>query len=59
MELTYARYLQDEGMREELERHAHRERAELMHRYLGLAAQALSLRAPLEEADACRSYASR
>ena len=58
MELTYARYLQDEGLREELVRRAHRERAELMYRYLARAAHALSLRTP-GEADACHSYASR
>jgi hypothetical protein len=58
MELTYARYLRDEGLREELERYAHRERAELMHRYLAQAVHALSLRTP-READACHSYASR
>jgi len=58
MELTYARYLQDEGLREELVRRAHRERADEMYRFLAQAVQALSARTP-READACHSYASR
>lgn len=60
MELTYARYLQDEDLRLALERRAHQARAEKLHRYLARAAQALSLsvRAP-RESDACHSYASR
>jgi hypothetical protein len=54
MELTLERYLQDEGLREELERRAHRERTELMHHYFARAAQALRiphLREP--RTDAC------
>jgi hypothetical protein len=43
MELSLDRYLQDEGLREELERRAHRERAEQMHRYFERAAQALRI----------------
>jgi len=58
MELTFARYLEDEGLREELERRAHRERAEQMHLYFAQAAHALNVRTP-READACHSYASR
>ena len=51
MELTFARYLADEGLREELERRAHRERAEQMHLYF---AQALHMpRAPEPRTDAC------
>jgi len=47
MELTLQRYLEDEGLREELERRAHRERAEQVHRYFALAAQAMRMpRAP-------------
>ena len=56
MELTLERYLQDEGLREELERRAHRERAEQMHRYFAQAAGALLARnapAPELRADAC------
>ncbi len=54
MELTYARYLQDEGLRDELERSAHRERAEQMHLYFVHAAQTFhTLRAPEPRADAC------
>jgi hypothetical protein len=56
MELTLERYLQDEGLREELERRAHRERAELMHHYFAQAAGALLARnapAPKLRADAC------
>ena len=58
MEVTLNRYLHDEGLREELERRAHYERAEEMHRYLAQAAHTLLARTP-READACRSYASR
>jgi len=58
MELTYARYLQDEGLREELIRRAHRERADEMYRYFAQVVQALSART-CREADACHSYASR
>jgi hypothetical protein len=43
MELTLERYLEDEGLREELERRAHRERAESMHRFFAQSAQALDL----------------
>ena len=43
MEPSLDRYLQDEGLREELERRAHRERAEQMHRYFARAAQALRI----------------
>jgi hypothetical protein len=43
MELTLERYLQDEGLREELERRAHHERAESMHRFFAQSAQALDL----------------
>jgi hypothetical protein len=58
MELTYARYLQDEGLREELERRAHRERAQHMYRFLAESADALlHPRARLQ--DAKRSYVSR
>jgi hypothetical protein len=41
MELTLNRYLQDEGLREELERRAHRERAEEMHRFFAQSTEAL------------------
>ena len=58
MELTLECYLQDEGLREELERRAHRMRAEEMHRYFAQAAHALNVRTP-REAEACHSYASR
>jgi hypothetical protein len=44
MELSYTRYLEDEGLREELERRAHRERAEQMHRFFALAADTLRRR---------------
>lgn len=54
MELTLQRFLEDEGLREELERRAHRERAESMQRFFAQSAQALSLpRAPAPRADAC------
>jgi hypothetical protein len=54
MDLTYARYLQDEGLREELERRAHRERAEQMYRYFAHAAEALRLApAPAPRAEGC------
>jgi len=56
MELTYARYLQDEGLREEIERRAHHERAEEMHRFLAQSAEALLGRhgaARRLQADAC------
>ena len=58
MDLTYARYLQDEGLREEIERRAHRERAEEMHRFLAESAGAL-FGAHSQPEHACRSYASR
>jgi len=41
MDLTYTRYLEDEGLREELERRAHLERAEHMHRFFAHSAEAL------------------
>jgi hypothetical protein len=54
MELTLARYLEDEGLREELERRAHRERAEQMHLYFAQAAQILHMpRVPEPRTDAC------
>ena len=54
MELTLERYLQDEGLREELERRAHRERADSMQRFFAQSAQALSLpRSPERRADSC------
>lgn len=43
MELTLERYLRDENLREELERRAHRERAEWMHRFFTRSAQAFNL----------------
>ena len=54
MELTLERYLEDEGLREELERRAHRERAESMHRFFAQSAQALDLaRHPEHRAVVC------
>ena len=54
MELTLDRYLQDEGLREELERRAHRERAEQMHRYFARAAQAMRIpRLPESRTGTC------
>ena len=54
MELTVERYLQDEGLREELERRAHRERAETIHRWFEQSARALNpRRAPELRTDAC------
>ena len=54
MELTFARYLADEGLREELERRAHRERAELMHHYFARAALAMRIpHVPEPRTDAC------
>jgi hypothetical protein len=41
MELSLNRYLQDEELREELERRAHHERAEQMHRFFAQSTQAL------------------
>lgn len=58
MELTYERYLLDEGLREELMRRAHRERAELMYRFLADSAEAL-LHARAKLHDVQRSYAPR
>ena len=58
MDLTYTRYLEDEALRAELERRAHRERAEEMHRFLAESATAL-LGARRETRDACLSCASR
>ena len=54
MELTFARYLEDEGLREELERRARDARAEQMHLYFARAAQAMRIpRVPEPRADAC------
>jgi hypothetical protein len=54
MTLTLERYLNDEGLREELERRAHRERAEQVHRYFALAAQAMRMpRAPQSRTGTC------
>jgi hypothetical protein len=56
MELTYARYLEDEGLREELVRRAHRARAEEMHRFFTQSAEALlgqRTAAPRLQRDAC------
>jgi hypothetical protein len=54
MTLTLERYLNDEGLREELERRAHRERAEQVHRYFALAAQAMRMpRAPESRTGTC------
>jgi hypothetical protein len=54
MELTLERYLQDEGLREELERRAHRERAEQMHHYFARAALAMRIpHVPEPRTDAC------
>jgi hypothetical protein len=54
MDLTYTRYLEDEALREELERRAHRERAEEMHRFLAHAAGTLYFAAaPAPRAEGC------
>ncbi|HEX7249051.1 MAG TPA: hypothetical protein VF262_01565 [Burkholderiales bacterium] len=56
MELNYARYLQDEGLREELERRAHQARAEEMHRFFAQSTEALlgrRARAPQLQPHAC------
>jgi hypothetical protein len=54
VELTLERYLQDEGLREELERRAHRERAEQMHHYFARAALAMRIpHVPKPRTDAC------
>lgn len=54
MDLTYTRYLEDEGLREELERRAHRERAEEMRRFFAHATDALYLSpAPAQGAERC------
>ena len=56
MELTLNRYLQDEGLREALERRAHYERAEEMRRFFAQSAEALlgrHDRAPRLDTDAC------
>lgn len=58
MDLTYANYLQDEGLREEIERRAHRERADEMHRFIADSARAL-FGAHSRPEDACHSCASR
>jgi hypothetical protein len=41
MELSYERYLADEDLRAELERRAHRERAEVVHDFLARPAKFL------------------
>jgi hypothetical protein len=54
MDLTYTRYLEDEGLREELERRAHRERAEEMYRFFAHAAEGLRLpAAPAARVEGC------
>ncbi len=56
MDLTIERYLHDEQLRGELERRAHRERAEQMHRYFAQAAGTLlAQNAPARKlrTDAC------
>ncbi len=56
MELTLERYLQDEGLREELERRAHRERADAMHRFFAQSTAALlggNTPAPKLRTDTC------
>ena len=54
MELTLERYLEDEGLREELERRAHRERAERMSLYFARAAEAMRIpRIPEPRTGAC------
>jgi len=54
MELTLERYLHDEDLRDELERRAHRERAESMRRFFAQSAQALHLqRTPELRTGAC------
>jgi hypothetical protein len=56
MELTLNRYLQDEGLREELERRAHQERAEEMHRFFAQSTEALlglSTSTPQRQPQAC------
>lgn len=56
MELTVERYLEDEGLREELERRAHRERAEQMRHFFAQSAAVLHVRrapAPELRIDAC------
>jgi hypothetical protein len=58
MDLTYKRYLQDEGLRAELERRAHRERAEEMYRFFAASAHAL-LHAAARPDDAKRAHGAR
>lgn len=58
MELTMHRYLNDESLRAELERRAHRERSERVHRYFAQLGGVLREQRPGLE-DACHSYASR
>jgi len=54
MELTLERYLEDEGLREELERRARDERAEQMHHYFARAAEAMRIaRIPQPRTGAC------
>ena len=54
MELTLERYLEDEGLREELERRARDARAEQMHRYFARAAQAMRIpRLPESRTGTC------
>lgn len=54
MELTLERYLQDENLRGEIERRAHRERAETMRRFFTQSAQAFDLqRSPELRSSAC------
>jgi hypothetical protein len=58
MELTYERYLAEDDLRAELERRAHRERSEQVHRYFAQLGGVLREQRPGLE-DACHSYASR
>lgn len=58
MELSYANYLADEGLREELERRARRERAETVHRHLARMGSALfEPRRSFAHDTACRAPA--
>lgn len=58
MDLTYKRYLQDEGLRKLLERRAHRLRAEEMYRFFAASARAL-LHGPARADDATHARAAR
>ncbi len=49
-ELTLQRYFAEEGLREELERAARRERARHLHRFMAQSAEALLGRRPGEPA---------